>query len=456
MKSFELLATEENLIQALHDDILNRNKDIVHFYNLLMAQEATATIAIDGRWGSGKSFFVKQSMMVINAKNPICKMDDEKKANILYRLPFKKESEDENYDLAIYYDAWENDNDTDPVLSLVYEITKQLSLEYEFKNTDLFKTAASIVEVISGRNVTGLLESLKGDNPIEKFKEQKELNEKIKHFFEEILVERGNRLVVFIDELDRCKPTYAVRLLEQVKHYFCDDNILFVFSVNIDELQHTIKHYYGNEFDACRYLDRFFDIRVSLPPADKTRLYNIMGLDSSYGLEVASRRVIELMHFELREISRFYRQVKTSVYEPTHDSRKYDFGFADGKARQFMMTCIVPLVIGLSIADISRYDDFINGKDSSPLFELFDSEDFIEWLLPHFLNRDESFEDEQGKIKVTKEEILQKIYNAIFVNKYERGKYCEQIGEYEFDAKSKGFILGAAGMLSNYANFSIY
>ncbi|HBZ63402.1 MAG TPA: hypothetical protein DEO89_02080 [Lachnospiraceae bacterium] len=33
----------------------------------------------------------------------------------------------------------------------------------------------------------------------------------------------GNRLIVFIDEWDRCKPSYVVHLLEQIKHYLCDD-----------------------------------------------------------------------------------------------------------------------------------------------------------------------------------------------------------------------------------------
>ena len=134
MKNYELLPTEENLIQTLSDDVLNRNKDIVYFYDILMAQEGASSIAIDGRWGSGKTFFVRQSMLVINAKNPSSTIDDEKRVRITHRLPFKNNSEeDTNCDLAVYYDAWENDNDTDPILSLIYEITKQLSIEYDFK-----------------------------------------------------------------------------------------------------------------------------------------------------------------------------------------------------------------------------------------------------------------------------------------------------------------------------------
>lgn len=55
-----MLPTEENLIETMYKDTINRNKDIVYFYNILQAQESASTIAIDGRWGSGKTFlFVK-------------------------------------------------------------------------------------------------------------------------------------------------------------------------------------------------------------------------------------------------------------------------------------------------------------------------------------------------------------------------------------------------------------
>ena len=76
MKNYEVLPTEENLMEYLYNDTINRNKDIIYFYKILQAQDSIATIAIDGRWGSGKTFFVRQTKMVINALNPLSVIDE--------------------------------------------------------------------------------------------------------------------------------------------------------------------------------------------------------------------------------------------------------------------------------------------------------------------------------------------------------------------------------------------
>lgn len=457
MNGFEMLSTEENLIQALKKDLLKRNKDLVCFYDLLLAQEGACTIAVDGSWGSGKTFFVKQSMLLINAKNPMCNMDKEKKENIVCALPFPKQPEEEsvNYDVAVYYDAWENDNDTDPVLSLVYEIIKQLGINYSFDSSNTFKLAGSILETLTGRNINGIIENLKSEDPLTKIKEEKDLQENIKRFFAELLNERGERLIAFIDELDRCKPSYAVQLLERIKHYLCDNRITFVLAVNLSELQHTIKHYYGSTFDACRYLDRFFDMRISLPPADKTAFYREMGLESGYELEEICRKVIDTYNMELREAARFYRQVKTATYEPTHESNKWDFSSSSGKGKQFLLIYVVPILIGLKVVDITLYNEFVGGRNPKPLIDMYNDSDRGEWITRGLLDRNESFEEEVGKNVVSFEQKLQQLYEAIFVTEYTGRVYNTVLGEYEFNGSSKHFIRHVESMLSVYADYQL-
>lgn len=457
MNSFEVIPTEENLINTLKKDLLKRNKELVRFYELLLAQEGVSSIAIDGRWGSGKTFFVKQSMLLVNARNPVSNMDEDKRASIVCALPFQRQIEEtENYNIAVYYDAWENDNDTDPVLSLVYEIIRQLGINYTFEdNSNVFKLAGAILEALTSRNISGIIENLKGPNPLTKIKEEKDLHENIENFFTELLAERANRLVIFIDELDRCKPSYAVQLLERIKHYLHDERITFVFSVNLGELQHTIKHYYGNTFDACRYLDRFFDMRISLPPADKTAFYSEMGLESGYVLEKICQKVINTYNMELREATRFYRQVKTAAYEPTHQSKKFDFVFSEGKGKRLLLMYIVPVLVGLKIVDISLYNEFICGRSSKPLMDMYKDSDTGERLAAVLLNRDETLENGDGKNIVTVEQKLQQLYDAVFVTEYTGRVYNTILGECEFDDSSKQFVMKVESMLSVYADYSI-
>ncbi len=71
-------------------------------------------------------------------------------------------------------------------------------------------------------------------------------------------------IFIFIDELDRCRPNYAVSLLEIVKHIFSVEKFVFVISTDTNQLQHSIKNLYGNDFGASDYLNRFFHRRFSL------------------------------------------------------------------------------------------------------------------------------------------------------------------------------------------------
>ena len=69
IKSFELEPTKENIIRTLEEDLLGRNKDVWAFARLCSNQERRCSIAIDSKWGNGKTFFVKQVMALLDALN---------------------------------------------------------------------------------------------------------------------------------------------------------------------------------------------------------------------------------------------------------------------------------------------------------------------------------------------------------------------------------------------------
>lgn len=76
-------------------------------------------------------------------------------------------------------------------------------------------------------------------------------------------------LVVLIDELDRCRPSYAVELLEMLKHLFTVKGVVFVLAVHRSQLEHSVKILYGAEFDAAVYLRRVFDFDLRLPDVNR-------------------------------------------------------------------------------------------------------------------------------------------------------------------------------------------
>ena len=448
MKYSELLPTKENIINTIEEDILGRNKDIMHFYQLLATQNSSGIIAIDGKWGSGKTFFVKQLEYVIDAYNPASVMDDDTRKRIISKIKIPERID--NCCKAVYYDSWANDNSTDPIISLVYEITRQTSTQYDISICNLSGTAASIIEAFSGRSIKGILDNLRAENPIEKIKQETNLEDNIKFFFQEAVNEKGNRMIIFIDELDRCKPTFAVGMLERIKHYLCDDRITFVISTNIVELQHTIKHYYGESFDACRYLDRFFGSVVALPSANLDKYYIKIGMRESV-LSSICERIVEMYHFEPREIARFTEQINTSMYRFLKCNEYDDLPSVRGK--RFVLVYIIPLIIALRKVSIDLYNEFINGENSEQLYLLLTYKGTDLCSFHEMINKNETLSNEEGKATISKKDVSDRFYKEIFVDKYNCVEYSKQYGNYEFDKESKGFAIRVANLMSDYASF---
>ena len=72
-------------------------------------------------------------------------------------------------------------------------------------------------------------------------------------------------IVIFVDELDRCRPTYSIEILEVIKHFFETKGCVFLVATDTEALQHSIRSVYGDRFDAETYLKRFFGRKIRLP-----------------------------------------------------------------------------------------------------------------------------------------------------------------------------------------------
>ncbi|MDR1761084.1 MAG: KAP family NTPase [Bacteroidales bacterium] len=213
-------------------------------------------LAINNEWGTGKTTFVK--MWQQDLKN--------------------------NGFKTIYFNAWENDFNKNPLVALMSEL-QMLTKE----NNKLFKSVIEKGAVLAKNVLPALLKSVvktmtgidsdiieniaKGTTEIfekeineytTKKKTVLEFKKDLEKFIKEISTDKP--LVFIIDELDRCRPDYAVEVLEQVKHFFSVSGVVFVLSIDKNHLASSIKGYYGSEsINTNEYLRRFIDLEYSIP-----------------------------------------------------------------------------------------------------------------------------------------------------------------------------------------------
>ena len=469
MKNLVLEPKEENIIDTFLKDSIGRDEDIITFVKMIDSLEESTSIAIDSDWGDGKTFFVKQTKLILDCYNKNINNNNAKKEEIKAKtnkivqalLHTNQDFYIQDH-VSIYYDAWVNDNDEDPILSLCYSILKDMNLDYDLSSnaTDIFELLSSIAELCGVSKIGSIITILKNlskqNNPLQSISDQKELEDEVKNFLGTILPERGHKLVIFIDELDRCKPTYAVKLLERIKHYFSNEQIVFVFSVNINQLQHTVKAFYGDDFDASRYLDRFFDFRLSLPKIND--IDNFIGYISSenktkYQYKLLNKicKIIGGRNLSLREFAKFYRHM--SMATNLFFKNKKDWSTFNTNAGDFCITYIVPLLILLKITNQDEYLNFIEGRSKdingnivifNKIFDSIDDENIEKyWIFP------ENTIIDTKRLNILAD--LKKLYYELFENKSEIE--FKKIGTMSIEKELREKVLRIANMFSEESEF---
>lgn len=220
-------------------------------------------IFIDGSWGTGKSYFCDALEEKINEENK--KREKERKINF------------------IKINAWETDYFSDPMKSLIGEISSHITLDVETtqKAEQILKNGLTIFGKAVFNKVLekiGLdkanreeLESLFKEvtqfetSELEEYNKYKQL---VNDFKETLITKEPALKVIVIDELDRCKPIYAIELLETVKHFFGVKNIIFIFLVNMEQLKSIASTSYLTEDKCSEYFEKFYDIKFTLPSLD--------------------------------------------------------------------------------------------------------------------------------------------------------------------------------------------
>ena len=266
-------------------DLLGRAGSIKALTNVIGSIEGPCVMAVDAGWGMGKTTFLRMwARHLRNEQFPV-----------------------------VEFNAWETDFAQDPFIALSAEIATGLvslgSTSGRLGGQRLRSAAAAVVRAAPGALVriaasgipfvgSQIAQELEPNQPslhqtmIENYDETKAALQAFRDSLSGVAEESakdydGRPLVVLIDELDRCRPTYAVELLEAAKHLFNVDRIVFVLCLDRAQLACSVKALYGESFDADGYLRRFFDIDYRLPNPDRGTFVNAV-LDSTGVLSVFS------------------------------------------------------------------------------------------------------------------------------------------------------------------------
>ena len=253
------------------NDVLDREEEAENLTNLISSISQPFVLSINSPWGTGKTTFVKMwHQDLINKEYP-----------------------------CIYFSAWESDFEKDPLVALLGELEASITTlvkDVDDKNRkkklgekleDIIKKAApfiakGLVKKFTSSDEASEFTEKYVKNLIGTYEEQKNSLDEIRDTLKELvdILNEGRDdklpLIFFIDELDRCRPTYAIELLERVKHLFNVPGIVFVLSIDIDQLSQSVKTIYGTGMNANGYLRRFFDLGYNLKEPDPEKFCNLL------------------------------------------------------------------------------------------------------------------------------------------------------------------------------------
>ncbi len=254
----ELFESRKLFLNNLVSLLLSDNRSI----------DESLSVSIHAGWGYGKSFFLNQ-------------------------LAEKLESDGH---MVVRFNAWETDLSNDAFISFSDSLFNQLGIF--LKDSSVFFEKANLAMIAfgsvlfdkfsSGLPIVGTLKQMiigtremykelvenggsffvqgVGKSGLELVKEK--VSESLDEFFCKLDEKYSDKsLVILVDELDRCRPDYAVQVLERVKHLFKDSRLSLVFAINKSELEKSVRQAYG-DIDTSVYFEKFFTFSFRLPQID--------------------------------------------------------------------------------------------------------------------------------------------------------------------------------------------
>ena len=229
---------------------------------LVEAISEPMVIALDAPWGAGKTIFLK------------CWVG-------------AHELENNGTAKTVFFDAFRHDYMDDPLVGLTSALSERLG-DQDKKTNPLRRAKEAASKLARPALRIGLAVATSGATEVAGAvvdaglkAGSKELEEASKKFWQKEDGKRAamksfrlaleqlaskQKLVIVVDELDRCRPDYALNLLEVIKHFFDVKNVHFVLGVNLKELANSVRARYGAGVQGERYLQKFVTLSMPLIP----------------------------------------------------------------------------------------------------------------------------------------------------------------------------------------------
>ena len=366
------------------DDTLKRSDVAEKLTKLIFGQSDPFVISLHGHWGTGKTFLLKRWQMQLEKDG------------------FR----------AIYFNAWEDDFCDDPLVAIIGQLSHFLKrkgiegLDNKIKKAAkslLIQSSLSALHKVSGLNLDEMLEQF-AEKTLVEYSQQGEKKNELKTALQEssgkVKADTGHPLVFIIDELDRCRPTFAIELLERVKHIFDIPDMVFVFGINRDELCSSIRSVYG-KIDADTYLRRFFDMEFLLPGVDSKTFSEY--LIERYQLEQFYTKLSEIKgntayYDGFERFSRFFQALcdcfGLSLRDIDYCIRLIVFIGKNATENNYMFQPLLPLLIILRLKNKSLYQEYILGDRMGS-----EVMNYIDELVPPE-NRNRSLENNLNELEI--------------------------------------------------------
>ena len=367
--NLKLLEPEVSPEQPWKDDVLNREQIATRLTNLIRHESLPLVISIHGQWGTGKTFMLKR---------------------------WQKDLESQGFK-AIYFNAWEDDFCDDPLLAIVGQMWDYFIKDKGDKLRTLIRSVKKNAVPLVWANIKGVVNNKTGlileidqgnqtdrnliDEYLKQTRTRAELKRRLGEMATAVYEESGQPLVFIIDELDRCRPTFAIELLERVKHIFDVPNMVFVLGINRDELCNALSSVYG-DIKTDIYLRRFFDFEFNLPEVDSRKFAE--HLVSKYQLEIYGRVFPQLwsaLSLSLRDIDYGIRLLAILVKSSPADT--------------YIDPYLLAVLIAMKFKKPEFYSSLVAGDfETSEIMDHIDNEcrrDLVDEELTRNLDRIEGF-----------------------------------------------------------------